>query len=142
MRAFSAIRCWRSFTRKLQARAAMRTSMTELFQLRCRECGRLWGNIPRSYCEECLAPLEITYDYAALRGRVTRESIEARAGNLWRYRDLLPLPENFESDLPTGFTPLVRARRLGASIGCGDFYVKKDPVCFPSFSFKVRGVAV
>ena len=102
--------------------------MTELFQLRCRECGHLWGNIPRSYCEECLAPLEITYDYVALRGRVTRESIEARPGNLWRYRDLLPLPENFESDLPTGFTPLVHARRLGARLGSADVYVKNDAV--------------
>ena len=116
--------------------------MTELFQLRCRECEHLWGNIPRSYCEECLAPLEITYDYAALRGRVTRESIEARTGNLWRYRDLLPLPENFESDLPTGFTPLVQARRLGARLGGADIYVKNDAVCFPSLSFKDRVVAV
>ncbi len=116
--------------------------MTEFFQLRCRECGHLWGNIPRSYCEECLAPLEITYDYEALRGRVTRESISARPGNLWRYRDLLPLPENFESDLPTGFTPLVQARRLSARLGGADVYVKNDAVCFPSLSFKDRVVAV
>ena len=97
--------------------------MAELFQLRCRECGRLWGNIPRSYCEECLSPLEITYDYSALRGRVTRESIAARPGNLWRYAALLPLPEDFQSDLPTGFTPLVRARRLGSRLGTGDLYI-------------------
>ena len=116
--------------------------MAELFQLRCRECGRLWGNIPRSYCEECLSPLEITYDYSALRGRVTRESIAARPGNLWRYAALLPLPEDFQSDLPTGFTPLVRARRLGSRLGTGDLYIKNDAVCFPSLSFKDRVVAV
>ena len=65
--------------------------MAELFQLKCRECARLWGNIPLSYCQECLSPLEITYDYEALRGRVTRESIARRPANLWRYSDLLPL---------------------------------------------------
>jgi threonine synthase len=116
--------------------------MTELFQLKCRECGHLWGNIPLSYCQECLSPLEITYDYDALRGRVTRESIAARPANLWRYSDLLPLAENFQSDLPTGFTPLVRARRLESRLSAGELYVKNDAVCFPSLSFKDRVVAV
>jgi len=116
--------------------------MAELFQLRCRECGRLWGNAPRSYCEECFSPLEITYDYATLRDRVTRDSIVAGPVNLWRYAALLPLPEGFQSELATGFTPLVRARRLGARLGLGDLYVKNDAVCFPSLSFKDRVVAV
>ncbi|HXQ97418.1 MAG TPA: threonine synthase [Candidatus Limnocylindrales bacterium] len=116
--------------------------MSEHYQLRCRECGRTWGNIPRSYCEECLSPLEVAYDYAALKGRVTRESIAARAGNLWRYAELLPLPEGFRSDLPVGFTPLVRANRLAKQLGVSELYVKNDAVCFPSLSFKDRVVAV
>lgn len=122
--------------------------MSELYELRCRECGRLCGNVPRSYCEECLSPLEITYDYAALRGRMTRETIAARPQNLWRYAELLPLPEGFRSEQPTGFTPLVRADRLGARLarnggqGIGELYVKNDAVCFPSLSFKDRVVAV
>jgi len=116
--------------------------VSEHYQLRCRECGRAWGNIPRSYCEECLSPLEVAYDYAALKGRVTRESIAARAGNLWRYAELLPLPEGFRSDLPVGFTPLVRANRLAKQLGAGELYVKNDAVCFPSLSFKDRVVAV
>ena len=33
------------------------------YELRCRECGRRWGNQPRSICDECFSPLEITYDY-------------------------------------------------------------------------------
>ncbi len=116
--------------------------MSEAYQLRCRECGRLWGNIPRSYCEECLSPLEVTYDYSALRDRVSHAAIEARPGNLWRYAELLPLPEGFHSDLATGFTPLVRARRLGRRLGLDELYVKNDAVCFPSLSFKDRVVAV
>lgn len=116
--------------------------MAELYQLRCRECGRLWGNAPRSYCEECFSPLEITYDYAALHDRVTRDGIAARPSNLWRYAELLPLPEGFQSELATGFTPLVRAHRLGARLGVDSLYVKNDAVCFPSLSFKDRVVAI
>ncbi|MHB8526283.1 MAG: threonine synthase [Candidatus Acidiferrales bacterium] len=116
--------------------------MAELYQLRCRECGRLWGNAPRSYCEECFSPLGITYDYPALRDRVTRDSIATGPANLWRYSALLPLPEGFQSELATGFTPLVRAHRLGACLGVDNLYVKNDAVCFPSLSFKDRVVAV
>jgi threonine synthase len=116
--------------------------MSELYQLKCRECGHLWGNVPRSYCEECLSPIEIAYDYASLRDRVSRKTIESRPGNIWRYAELLPLPEKFHSDQSTGFTPLVRAHRLGKQLGLGELYVKNDAVCFPSLSFKDRVVAV
>jgi threonine synthase len=122
--------------------------MGEIYQLRCRECGKLWENIPRSFCADCISPLEIVYDYAAVRQRLSREIIEARPGNIWRYSELLPLPEGFHSDLAAGFTPLVRARKLGKKIagdggqGDADIYIKNDAVCFPSLSFKDRVVAV
>jgi threonine synthase len=116
--------------------------MAELYQLRCRECGRGWGNAPLTLCTDCFSPLEISYDYEAIRGSITRESIAARPENLWRYAELLPLPQGFESDLATGFTPLVRARRLGERLGITNLYVKNDAVCFPTLSFKDRVVAV
>ena len=55
---------------------------------------------------------------------------------------LLPVPEGFQPDLPVGFTPLVRASRLGKRIGAASLYVKNDAVCFPTLSFKDRVVAV
>jgi threonine synthase len=116
--------------------------MAELYQLRCRECGRGWGNAPLTLCTDCFCPLEISYDYEAIRGSITRESIAARPENLWRYAELLPLPQGFESDLATGFTPMVRARRLGERLGISNLYVKNDAVCFPTLSFKDRVVAV
>ncbi len=88
--------------------------MTELFQLRCRECGRLWGNIPRSYCEECLAPLEITYDYAALRGRVTRESITARP---WEFVALSRFAAA-SGKFSIGFADWIYSAGAGSAIGC------------------------
>ena len=57
-------------------------------------------------------------------------------------RQLLPIPEGFEPDLPVGFTPLVRARGLGKRIGAKNLYVKNDAVCFPTLSFKDRVVSV
>ncbi|HET9399415.1 MAG TPA: threonine synthase [Candidatus Acidoferrales bacterium] len=116
--------------------------MAEAYQLRCTECGREWGNAPLTLCTECISPLEVSYDYEALRGRVSRESIEDGPASIWRYADLLPLPENFHPDLPVGFTPLVRAKHLSRKLGVGDLYIKNDAVCFPTLSFKDRVVAV
>ena len=38
----------------------------------CRECGRSWGNQPRSICDECFSPLEITYDYDVIRASIAQ----------------------------------------------------------------------
>ncbi len=135
------------------------------YELRCRECGRSWGNQPRSICEECFSPLEVTYDYDAIRtsttrGTFTRAQIAQRPPNMWRYAELLPLPGGFEPRLPVGFTPLFQAPRLAARLaggnaigsnGAGDsdakiaaqnLYLKNDAVCLPTLSFKDRVVAV
>jgi threonine synthase len=118
------------------------TMSTSTYELRCRECGKTFGNQPRSICEECFSPLEITYDYDSIRPRVSREAFASRAPNMWRYRELLPLPEGYESSLPVGYTPLVSASRLGEKIGSRKLFVKNDAVCLPTLSFKDRVVAV
>jgi len=115
--------------------------MGEHYQLKCRECGKLWGNEARSFCDECLSPLEVTYDLEAIRHIFTRKNIEAGPANLWRYSALLPLPEGYEGTLPAGFTPLVHANRLGKTLGTSNLYLKNDAVCFPTLSFKDRVVA-
>ncbi|HKI24835.1 MAG TPA: threonine synthase [Candidatus Sulfotelmatobacter sp.] len=122
------------------------------YELRCRECGRTWGNQPRSICDECFSPLEITYDYDAVRAQIaqgtfSRERISPRPPNMWRYSELLPLPEGFEPRLPVGFTPLFLAPRLaerlsGTAATARNLYIKNDAVCLPTLSFKDRVVAV
>lgn len=112
------------------------------FELRCRECGKRFPNFPLSYCEECFSPLEITYDYRALRAEVSRDDLARRAFSLWRYAELLPLAESPPSALPVGGTPLLPATRLASRWGLGELYIKNDAVCFPSLSFKDRVVAV
>ncbi len=118
------------------------TSLDTVYELRCNECGKSFGNRPQSACDDCLAPLEVQYDLESMRGHVTRASIQAGPASIWRYKDLLPIPKGFQPDLPVGYTPLVRAKQLGKRIGATNLYVKNDAVCFPTLSFKDRVVSV
>lgn len=115
-------------------------STDSLYQLRCRECGKTWGNVPRSFCEDCFSPLEVAYDYDSLKKITRRENLSSRAFNMWRYSELLPLSEDFVAPTATGGTPLVRSKKLAAKWGVRDLYLKNDAVCFPSLSFKDRVV--
>ena len=107
--------------------------------LSCRECGQRYDLAPRFACEFCFGPLEVAYDF----GAVTRADIESGPANIWRYRHLLPVPENV-AELPNmnpGLTPLVKADRLAAELGMGSLYVKDDSGN-PTHSFKDRVVAI
>jgi threonine synthase len=115
--------------------------MPDLYELRCKECGKCWGNCPRSFCEDCFSPLEVSFDYASLKKTVRREDLASRPFNMWRYSEFLPLPENFPAPNSVGGTPLVAAKKLAAHWGLEHLYVKNDAVCFPSLSFKDRVVA-
>ena len=115
--------------------------MSELYELRCRECSKTWGNVPRSFCEECFSPLEVAYDYDALKKIARRENLASRDFNMWRYSELLPLPEGFSPQSAVGGTPLVASRKLAKHWGLKNLYIKNDAVCFPSLSFKDRVVA-
>ncbi len=79
-------------------------------------------------------------DYA--RTRFTRQAISQGPLNMWRYRALLPVADSYEPQTPAGFTPLMKAPRLGAHIGARNLYIKNDAVCLPTLSFKDRVVAV
>ena len=118
------------------------STFTSTHELRCRECGKTWGNQPRSICEDCFSPLEVTYDYDSIRAHISRDVFASRAPNMWRYRELLPLPAGYQPSLSVGFTPLVSAPRLGDKIGSRRLFVKNDAVCLPTLSFKDRVVAV
>jgi threonine synthase len=110
--------------------------------LKCRECGREYPARLQSGCEECFGPLEVDYDYDAIRRVLTRETIELRAKSIWRYRELLPLEFEPVVGLATGGTPLLRARRLGLALGLENLYLKNDAVNAPTLSFKDRVTAV
>ncbi len=112
------------------------------YELRCRECQTAWGNQPISFCQSCFAPLEVVYDWELIRKEISKDEIARRPPNLWRYKELLPLPDAYDSSLPAGFTPLAKAAKLGDALRSRSLYLKNDAVCFPTLSFKDRVVAV
>jgi threonine synthase len=109
--------------------------------LRCRECGREYEVAPIFTCEWCFGPLEVSYDYDAIRSAISREKIAAGPASIWRYADLLPVDRGHAVDLGAGFTPLVRADRLAAALGLGEVWVKNDTLN-PTNSFKDRVASV
>jgi threonine synthase len=109
--------------------------------LRCRECHREYPLEARHVCDFCFGPVEVTYDYDAIRRTVSRERIDAGPASLWRYRDFLPCDAESAVDIGAGFTPLVRAKNLGKALGLNNLYIKNDTVN-PTWSFKDRVVAV
>lgn len=110
--------------------------------LKCRECGRAYPKEPLYICEFCFGPLEVDYDYKKIKKRLSRKVIESRPGNLWRYRELLPIDKEPASGLNSGFTPLIRAKNLEEALGVKEVYIKDDSVNHPTLSFKDRVVAV
>ncbi|MFQ5355884.1 MAG: threonine synthase [Mariprofundaceae bacterium] len=110
--------------------------------LKCRECGQEYEISPVHVCEYCFGPLEVAYDYDKLIGTLTRELIESRPRNMWRYKELLPLNDDPTVGREVGFTPLIRARNLEKVLGVSELYIKNDSVCYPTLSFKDRVVSV
>ncbi|MBC8104265.1 MAG: threonine synthase [Cytophagales bacterium] len=110
--------------------------------MRCRECGAEYEKQPTHVCELCFGPLEVAYDWDAIKRRVTRESIARGPFSMWRYADLLPLDGDPTVGRQVGFTPLIKAERLGARLGLRNLYIKNDAVNHPTLSFKDRVVAV
>jgi threonine synthase len=106
--------------------------------LRCRECGKEYPARLQAGCEDCFAPLEVDYDYAAISKSVSQERIASRPASLWRYRELLPIEVEPVVGLASGWTPLVRADRLGRKLGLDHLYLKNDSVSYPTLSFKDR----
>jgi len=104
----------------------------------CRECGTTQELGPHYACLECFGPLEISYNFPA----VTREQIEAGPANIWRYKALLPVPDDIESSPNTepGYTRLLKAHNLGRELGITNLWVKDDSTN-PTNSFKDRVVA-
>ena len=110
--------------------------------LKCRLCGKAYGKEPLNFCTEDFGPLEVDYDYAAIREAVSRDKIARRLNNMWRFQELLPLDGEPTVGAQVGGTPLVRADRLAEALGVERLWLKNDAVNFPTLSFKDRVVSV
>jgi threonine synthase len=80
------------------------------------------------------------YDLDHIRHRWPRRETRNGRASMWRYAPVLPPLEEHIISLGEGWTPLIRARRLGASVGVNHLWVK-DEGLNPTGSFKARGLA-
>ena len=110
------------------------------------ECGSGCGAGPfdprelQFLCPSCRLPLLARYDLQAARAW-KKESLAGRPPTMWRYRELMPLlPGDEPVTLGEGFTPLIHAKRLGATVGL-DRLLIKDESLNPTNSFKARGLS-
>lgn len=116
--------------------------MSYVKALRCKECHAEYELKPLTVCDNDFGPLEVAYDYEAMKGKVTRASIEAGPRSLWRYKDLLPIEGEPKAGFNSGFTPFIKADRLAAELGVKELYIKDDSANYPSYSYKDRVVSV
>lgn len=95
----------------------------DLFPAACPHCNSQW--------------LDAEYDYKLLPEDWTSE-LRSRPMNMWRYRELLPLPTDISPiSLWEGYTPLIHATALEEKYGNLSIYVK-DERRQPTGSFKDR----
>src|SRR5215216_240015 len=91
-------------------------------------------------CSACGKPLLVRYDLERSKTTLTKESLVARRPDLWRYREVLPVDDDKNIvSLGEGWTPLLRANRLGKSVKVHELYIK-DESQNPTQSFKARGM--
>ncbi|GAB3976166.1 threonine synthase [Actinoallomurus acanthiterrae] len=110
----------------------------------CDDChARTPADVPALLCDACGGLLEMEYDLT----RVPARDILARAAahreiGVWRWADLLPVPEGTEPlYLGEGDTPLLTTRRLGETLNIPNLMIKNDTL-MPTGSFKDRGFAI
>ena len=110
--------------------------------LECAACGlRHEAQRLHNLCRECGKPLLVRYDLKQAASSLTTESLKGRRADLWRYREVLPVESDVNIvSLGEGWTPLLRADRLAATLGLSALFIK-DESQNPTQSFKARGMA-
>lgn len=110
--------------------------------LECALCGKEHqARKLHNLCCACGKPLLVRYDLESAARTLKPSTLIERESNLWRYREVLPVDDwsNIVS-FGEGWTPLLHADRLAASLPVRlDLYIK-DEGQNPTQSFKARGM--
>ena len=106
--------------------------------LECSLTGEHYAADTRHNLSRAGRPLLVRYDLDAVGKALSRDSLEARQSDLWRWRELLPVRRT-DSIVSLGEieTPLVSIPRSG-----GDNVLVKDEGRLPTGSFKARGLVM
>lgn len=119
--------------------------MSHVVALRCVACSRSYSPRVGFTCPACgLAEgiLDVEYDYDSVRRLLNRRSLTSRSASHWRYRELLPIPEQVRlPPLQVGWTPLCDVPFLAKHVGVRTLYLKDDGRN-PSGSMKDRASSV
>lgn len=111
---------------------------SSLVELECSACRKKYDATKEQHLCTCGKPLLARYDLKRAAETFTLAALKDRPRNLWRYAEVLP--DDPPVSLGEGMTPLVHAKRLGASMGLENLYVK-DEGLNPTGSFKARGMS-
>lgn len=110
--------------------------------LECPRCARTYSCEQVTQLCECGSPLLVRYDLARAAASVSKEKINSRGSDLWRYREFLPVREERHIvSLGEGMTPMLRLNRTGQATGMARLYMKDEGI-IPTGTFKARGAAV
>jgi len=117
-------------------------TVRNIVELECSQCAKKYDAAAEQHLCTCGKPLFAIYDLSAVRKLdcLKQSSFKEREKSLWRWREVLPLPEGIEPiSLGEGGTPLLRAEKFGG--GDVDLWIK-DESLNPTQSFKARNPRV
>ncbi len=96
-------------------------------------------------CPDCGKGLDVVYDYDLAASHFKDFPSSERPHNIWHFEELLPIVDagaQARVGQFSGYTPLIRADRLGAELGLSNLYLKDDSSNRPSLSYKDRVVSM
>lgn len=124
-------------------RQRTRSCATELVCHRCENRYPLESTV--FSCPDCGKGLDIVYDYELAASHFKDFPSSERPQNIWHFEELLPIVDagaQARVGRHSGYTPLIRADRLGAELGIANLYLKDDSSNRPSLSYKDRVVSM
>src|SRR3954452_8469181 len=114
--------------------------------LACHRCNNEYPLEDSTFaCPDCGKGLDVVYDYELAARHFREVPAETRPRNIWHFEELLPIVDaaaQARVGRHSGYTPLIRADRLGAELGIANLYIKDDSSNRPSLSYKDRVVSM
>jgi threonine synthase len=112
----------------------------------CHRCGHSYPLESTVFaCPDCKKGLDVIYDYELAASHFRDFPSAERPRNIWHFEELLPIVDasaQARVGQHSGYTPLIRADRLGAELGLSNLYLKDDSSNRPSLSYKDRVVSM
>src|SRR3989338_2313306 len=126
------------------------TEVGYVTHLECLSCGEKYplerlmreqGTVLVNICYDvCMGPLDVKYDYDALREILTADEVKSRLDNFWKLKELLPVNEILVAK-DRRFTPIVKSKVIGPELDIELYFKLDSDNENPTRSFKDRPVA-